>query len=240
MIDIHSHILPSLDDGPKTIESSIEMCKIAANDGIRTIVATPHTKDGVYEAENEAIFSMVETLNQKLKEEQIDLKILPGSEIRVNEGLVENVRNGEALTLNDGKKFILLEFPFLFVPPGMDNLIFALRSLGIVTIIAHTERIDKFQKDLDAVSKLTRVGALVQITAQSLTGDFGPRERKCAEKLLKKKMVHFMATDAHSLKSRPPILSKGLERAVKFLGKEEAEALVYKNPLQIINGIDIN
>jgi protein-tyrosine phosphatase len=240
MIDIHSHILPSLDDGPKTIEESIELCKIAANDGIKKIVATPHSKDGVYEAKSDEILKKVKELNLKLKEIQLDMEILPGAELHINENLAKNIKDGEVLTINNGKKFILLELPFFFVPPATDRLIFNLRSVGIVSIIAHAERIIKFQKTPEILGQLVKSGTLVQITAQSLTGDFGSRERKCAEWLLKHEMVHFIATDVHSLTGRPPILSKALKRASKIMGEEAARALVSHNPRQIINGLDIN
>ena len=239
MIDIHTHILPSLDDGPKTIEESIELCKIAANDGIKTIVATPHSKDGAYEAKSDDTLRKVKELNLKLKEIQLDLEILPGAEVHINERLVEYIKNGEVLTINNGRKFLLLELPFFFVPPITDELISNLRSIGIVSIISHAERITKFQKTPKILDQLVKSGTLIQITAQSLTGDFGSRERKCAEWLLKHEMVHFIASDVHSLTGRPPILSKALERAAKIIGEEKARALVSHNPEQIINGLDI-
>lgn len=239
MIDIHTHILPSLDDGPNTIEESIELCKIAANDGIKTIVATPHSKDGAYEAKSDETLRKVKELNIKLKEIQLDLEILPGAEVHINERLVENIESGEVLTINNGRKFILLELPFFFVPPITDKLISNLRSIGIVSIISHAERITKFQKTPKILSQLVKSGTLIQITAQSLTGDFGSRERKCAEWLLKHEMVHFIASDVHSLTGRPPILSRALKKAAKIIGEEKAKALVFHNPGQIINGLDI-
>ncbi len=239
MIDVHTHILPSLDDGPKTIEESIELCKIAANDGIKTIVATPHSKDGAYEAKSDETLRKVKELNLKLKEIQLDLEILPGAEVHINERLVEYIKNGEVLTITNGRKFLLLELPFFFVPPITDELISNLRSIGIVSIISHAERITKFQKTPKILDQLVKSGTLIQITAQSLTGDFGSRERKCAEWLLKHEMVHFIASDVHSLTGRPPILSKALERAAKIIGEKKARALVSHNPEQIINGLDI-
>ncbi len=239
MIDIHTHILPSVDDGPKTIKESIELCKIAANDGIKTIVATPHSKDGVYEAKSDETLRKVKDLNIKLKKIQLDLEILPGAEVHINERLVKDIESGEVLTINNGRKFLLLELPFVFIPPVTDKLISNLRSIGIVSIISHAERIAKFQKTPEILDQLVKSGTLIQITAQSLTGDFGSRERKCAEWLLKHEMVHFIASDVHSLTGRPPILSKALERAAEIIGEEKARALVSHNPEQIINGLDI-
>lgn len=240
MIDIHTHILHSLDDGPETIEESIELCKIAAADGIKKIVATPHSKDGVYEAKSDEILKRVEELNLKLKEIPLDLEILPGSEVHINEEIAEGIENGEVLTINNGGKYLLLEFPFSLTWSWIDKFIANLKFAGIISIIAHAERITKFQKKPEILKDLVKYGALIQITAQSLTGDFGSRERKCAEWLLKQKTAHFIASDVHSLNGRPPILSRALEKATGIIGDKEARALISDNPEQIINGLDIN
>ena len=239
MIDIHAHILPSIDDGPETIEESIELCKVAANDGIKTIVATPHSKDGVYETKSVEILKAVDTLNSQLKENRIDVKILPGAEIHISEGLVESIKNGDVLTINNGGKFILFELPFVFIPPGTDKFIFNLKSNGIVPIIAHAERITSFQRKPELVDQLVKIGARVQINAHCLTKRAIPGERKFAERLLKNRLVHFIASDVHSLNGRPPILSKALKNATRIIGEEGARALVYRNPELIINGLDI-
>ena len=239
MIDIHAHILPSLDDGPETIEESIDLCKIAANDGIKKIVATPHSKDGVYEAKSDKILEAVDALNLKLKENAIDLEILPGAEVHISEGLVESIKSGEVLTINNGGKFILFELPFVFIPPGTDKFIFNLKVNGIVPIIAHAERILAFQRKPELVGQLVQIGARVQVNAHGLTKKASSVERKCAEWLLKNRLVHFIASDTHSLKGRPPILSEGVKCASRIVGEEEARALVCHNPEQIINGLDI-
>ncbi len=240
MIDIHAHILPSLDDGPQTIEKSVELCKVAVNDGIKTIVATPHSKDGVYDAKSDKILKAVDVLNIKLKEDEIGLIMLQGAEIHIFEGLVKSIKSGEVLTINNGGKFILLELPFVFIPPGTDKLVFDLVANGIVPIIAHAERIVPFQKKPDLVKQLVKSGARVQVNSHGLTRRASARERKCAKRLLQNKLVHFIASDTHSLKGRPPVLSNGVEYAAHIVGEIEARALVYDNPGKIINGLDIN
>ena len=239
MIDIHAHILPAIDDGPETIEEAIEICKVAANDGIKTIVATPHSKDGVYETKSAEIIKAVDTLNTQLLVNQIDIDILPGAEIHISEGLVESIKNADVLTINNGGKFILFELPFVFIPPGTDKFIFNLKSNGIVPIIAHAERILAFQRKPELVGQLVQIGARVQVNAHGLTKRANPVERKCAEWLLKNRLVHFIATDVHSLTGRPPILSKAVECAARIVGEEEARKLVCHNPERMINGLDI-
>ncbi len=239
MIDIHTHILPSIDDGPKTIEESIELCKVAASDGIKTIVATPHSYDGVYESKSVEILNSVEMLNSQLKEKQVNVEILPGAEIHIHEGLVESVKNGDALTINNGGKFILLEFPFVFIPPGTDKFVFNIKVNGIIPIIAHAERISAFQRKPALIEQLVNIGARVQINANCMTKKANRGERKCAEWLLKKRLVHFIASDTHSLRGRPPILSEAVGYASRIVGEKEAADLVCRNPEQIINGLDI-
>jgi protein-tyrosine phosphatase len=239
MIDIHAHILPSIDDGPETIEESIEICKVAASDGIKKIVATPHSKNGVYETKSVDIIKAVDALNTQLLVNKIDIDILPGAEIHICEGLVESIKNGDVLTINNGGKFILLELPFVIIPPGTDKFIFNLKSNGIVPIIAHAERIAAFQRKPELVDQLVKIGARVQINALCLTKRAIPGEKKCAEWLLKNRLVHFIASDVHSLNGRPPILSKALKTATRIVGEEAARALVFRNPELIINGLDI-
>ncbi len=239
MIDIHAHILPSLDDGPETIEEAIELCKVAANDGIKTIVATPHSKDGVYEAKSAEILKAVETLNLQLKANQIDIEILPGAEVHISVGLVESIKSGDVLTINNGGKFILFELPFVFIPLGTDKFIFNLKANGIVPIIAHAERLSAFQRNPELVDQLVKIGARVQVNARGLTKRARSRERKCAEWLLRNELVHFIASDTHSLNGRPPILSEAVECASRIVDEEKARALVCHNPEQIINGLDI-
>ena len=124
-------------------------------------MATPHSKDGVYESKSVEILKAVDTLNSQLKENQIDVKILPGAEIHVSVGLVESVKNGDVLTINNGGKFILFELPFVFVPPGTDKFIFDLKVNGIIPIIAHAERISPFQRKPELVDQLVYILALV-------------------------------------------------------------------------------
>ncbi|MCP4254568.1 MAG: capsular biosynthesis protein [Candidatus Scalindua sp.] len=239
MIDIHTHILPSIDDGPETIEESIELCKVAANDGIKKIVATPHSNNGVYEPTSAEIMNAVDALNTQLVVQQIDIDIFPGAEIHISEGLVESVKNGDVLTINNGGKFILLEFPFAFIPPGTDKFVFNLKVNGIIPIIAHAERISAFQRKPELVDQLVNIGARVQINANCLTKRGNRGERKCAEWLLKKRLVHFIASDTHSLRGRPPILSEAVRSASRIVGEEVAKTLVCHNPEQILNGLDI-
>ncbi len=148
MIDIHTHILPMIDDGPATIQESIEMCRIAVNDGIKKIIATPHVQSKV---DNEdTIFEKIDILNKVLKQEGLDLVIFPGAELHLNDQLLhaDVLKESRMLTLNGNKKYILLEFSFQWVPPEAEQIIFALKTMGFTPILPHLERNFRVQNNL--------------------------------------------------------------------------------------------
>jgi protein-tyrosine phosphatase len=239
MVDLHCHILPGLDDGAETLEESLRMCSMAAEDAIKTIVATPHTLDGVYMNELPAIKQAVSDLNRQLIQNHIPVEILPGADVHVNVNLLELLKEGKATTVNDNHRYLMLEFPHRSVPPNVENLIFELNLQGIIPILTHPERNMVLQNDLDLVYKLVSQGVLVQITALSLVGEFGPGAERCSRDLLKHNLAHIIATDAHSPESRPPILSVALEAAAKLMGETSALALVTCHPSAIIQGRDL-
>lgn len=239
MIDLHCHILPGLDDGAKDIKESLRMCSMAAEDGIQTIVATPHTMDGVYVNTTKDIKEAVQDLNNLLVKEKIPLEILPGADVHVNIDLLELLKEGKACTINNNHRYLLLELPHQSVPPNIKDLIFDLNIQGIIPILTHPERNIVLQNDLDRLYEFVLQGALIQITAHSLRGEFGPVAEKCCRELLKYNLVHVIATDAHSPTIRPPYLSYALKEAMEIIDEKEALALVTKNPLAIIQGKNI-
>jgi protein-tyrosine phosphatase len=201
MIDIHCHILPSLDDGAKTMAESLDMAKMAVEDGIHTIIATPHHADGRYENDARKIQDAVQELKSELEKHRISLNVVPGSEIRMYHQLLDDLQAGIALPLNGGK-YVLLELPSGTIPPSVPELIHELRVMDLVPIIAHPERNAAIAKDSDNLLQLIRLGALSQITSHSLTGAFGTRIRKLSISLVRKNMVHFVASDAHNSTDR--------------------------------------
>jgi len=271
MIDLHNHILPGLDDGPQTMEESIRMCRIAYQDGIRTIVATPHTLNGVYQNGKSIILSKVDELNDALNnselkldsaiqnlsepegspsgaeaplgrslsrrpQSEIDLKILPGSDVRLCETTLQQVDQGEAVTIGDGGKYIMIEFPSQAIPYQAERVLFQLLGRGLIPIISHPERNLDIWRRPGRYDEIIKMGCLGQVTAMSLTGEFGPKVRQWAERLLKSWLVHFIASDAHSPNGRPPILSAAVKAAAKIVGKKEAEKMVTEYPKAILDG----
>jgi protein-tyrosine phosphatase len=236
MIDIHSHILPGLDDGPKKISQAIEMCRLAEADGIHTIVATPHTLNGVYQNEKGLILKGVQDLRQILEREGIGIEILPGTDTHVHPGLLDHIMNGHAMTLNDTGRYIMLEFPDYFIFQNISKLLDLLISKGMIPIISHPERNRQMMRKIEILREMVAGGALSQITAMSITGKFGRQVKKAAEKMIKENLVQVIASDSHSPNHRPPVLSPAIERVRKWIGAEEALDMVTTIPEAIING----
>jgi len=236
VIDLHCHILPGIDDGAKTLEESLKMAGIALRDGIHTIVATPHTL-GIHLNNVRSVEKSIAGLADAFSINGINLRLIPGADVPLSAGLMDKIKGGEAGTINNNMKYILLELPSYTVPPRVKDLIFDLKMNGITPVITHPERNLMIQQNAGIVYDLVIMGALCQITAMSITGDFGEIPRKSAAILLERRLVHVIASDAHSADYRPPLLSKAVEAAANILGNyEEAERMVRDVPAAIIAG----
>ena len=265
MIDLHNHILHGLDDGPETMDESLEMCWISYRDGVRTIVATPHTLNGEYQNDRPAILAKVKELNDALKQfgvrsskfgvdypnpekshhfqseicnlkSEMELKILPGADVHFSNEILHRLDQGEVTTVGDGKKFLILEFPFHAIPFRAEEVLFQLMARGIVPVISHPERNLEITQRPERYYEMIRMGCFGQVTAMSLTGGFGGKIKGFAEKLLNKRLIHLIASDAHSVDGRPPILSLAAKEAEKIVGREEAQKMVTEYPSAILDG----
>lgn len=240
MIDLHSHILPSVDDGAETLEDALAMGRIAAQDGITDIVATPHALNGTYENTREKIIKAVVSLQDAFQEAHIPVRLYPGADVRLTDHLIDHLGKGDAMTLNDTGKYVFVELPSQVIPMKMAEFIFELELAGIKPIITHPERNVFIEKNPNILFDLVEKGALAQITAASLTGMFGAGARDTAKKLLKCNLVHVIATDAHSPAGRPPRLRDGVQCAARIVGAGAAEAMVNDTPRRIVRGEYVN
>ena len=240
MIDIHCHILPNVDDGAGSLQETLDMCRMASADGIATIVATPHQQNGVYHNTSESILKNVEAVSLQLKKANIAITLLPGADVHIDINTGEKISRGEIMTINNTRKYFLLEFPAHTIPPNIDKIIFNLRLKNIIPVLTHPERISEVQENPGRVYDLVSLGVLSQITAMSLTGGFGSRIQKCTKTLLKHNLAHIIASDAHSVNYRPPILSQAVKTASRIVGEERAIQMVTTLPLQIIRGEPIS
>jgi protein-tyrosine phosphatase len=233
MIDLHCHILPGLDDGPESLDESLAMCRAAAADGVRCIVATPHRKPGTYEISSSRVMEAIHDLTDAVRGIGLKLRILPGAEVTVSPEMISQIAVGGELTLNHGCYF-LAEFSPLTVPAGWDSFLVSFMDKGLVPIIAHPERNAWFVQHPEALSSAVHRGIKLQLTAMSLSGAFGVEARDFSIELLRQNLVHVLASDGHSAAFRPPKLSDACRLAADLLGKERAEALVQANPKAII------
>lgn len=235
MIDIHCHILPGLDDGPKTLNESLEMCRRALANGITTIVATPHRGNPAGNTTGSVVLSSVKKLKAVLKEHKIPIEILPGHEVRISENILDDIDKGRALTVNNKKKYILLELPFESVPFYVYEVVKKIKEKEITPIIAHPERNDQIQEDKRVMKRLIAAGALSQITGGSLLGQFGTKARKSAVSLLKSGLAHVMASDSHAFQN-PPSVEEVRTEVVRVAGEKIAKVLFETNPKKIVKG----
>lgn len=235
-VDVHCHCLPGLDDGPETMDDALDLCRALVNDGITTAVASPHQL-GVYDGYNtaELIRETIPQLVEALAAAGIPLEIFPGADVRVDERLAKLVDRDEVLTVADGRRHLLLELPHqMFVDPL--PVIRELSDRGIQTIMTHPERHRYLAGGVDRIASWVKAGAVVQITAGSLLGDFGGVANQESWRLLHAGLVSIVATDAHDAERRPPRLTAAFESLAAELGAEAARAICLDNPLRVLHG----
>lgn len=201
MIDLHCHILPGIDDGARDLSESIEMAKVAAQQGIHTIVATPHHLNNRYKNPQNAIIDRVRDLNKALLEEKINLNVLPGQETRIYGEMVEGYEIGEILPI-DNTQYVLVEFSSSHVPRYTEKLFYDLQMKGLVPVIVHPERNQEIIERPELLYNLVKKGALSQVTAASICGDFGKKIKKFSMQLIDSNLTHFIASDAHNTSNR--------------------------------------
>jgi protein-tyrosine phosphatase len=234
MIDTHLHILPGVDDGPETIEESLTLAQALVEEGIRYAIATPHYNDEFPRRSAAEIRERVYHMQQELDRYGIPLRLFYGHEALIKAGLLEDIQAGRLATLN-GSSYLLLELWTSTWLPETEQVIFHLRSHGIIPIVAHPERYRAIQQDPHRLAALLQQGALAQLTASSLIGMQGNTIRRCAETLLKKGLIHCIASDAHGLHRRPPGVSRGLQRAMELVGQVRVSQMIETQPAAIIS-----
>ena|SRR2546426_1829486 len=234
MIDTHLHILPGVDDGPETMGESLALARVLVQEGVHMAIATPHYNDEFPQRSAGEIRERVNDMQQELDRHNIPLRLLAGHEALIKPGLVEDIQSGRLATLN-GSRYLLLELWNSTWIPETEREMFELRAYSLVPIIAHPERYRAIQQDPARLTALLQQGVLTQLTANSLVGLSGKTTRRCAETLLKKGLIHCIASDAHSLQKRQPSITRGLQRAVELLGRASVHQMVETRPAGIVN-----
>lgn len=236
MIDLHSHILPNVDDGSTSIEMSLEMAARFVEQGVTHVACTPHILPGVYHNTGLDIRQRIVDLQTHLDEAGIALTLVTGADNHIIPDFVAGLAAGHLLSLADSP-YVLVEPPHHVAPLRLEELFFSILVAGYVPILTHPERLTWIEQKYDVMARLVQRGVWMQITSGSLRGAFGRRPRYWAERMLDDGLCHVIATDAHNLTSRRPDLAEGRDAAATRVGAVEAEHLVVTRPYAILSSI---
>lgn len=238
MIDIHSHILPGVDDGARTLDEALDMLRLAVDGGVTVQVLTPHIHFGRFDNQKADLQQRFAVFQEQVDSANINIRLQLGSEVRISSEIMQLVAQDAIPTLGvyNGKKTFLLEFPRIEVPVGYENLVKWLINKNYLPIIVHPERNQTFVLQPQKLQVLTDMGCPLQITASSLTGLFGDEAQQNAELLLQEGRVSAIASDCHNLKGRKPNLHEGGLAAELLVGAEQVSHLVNGIPLQLTSG----
>lgn len=233
MIDLHSHLLPEIDDGTMSLQASLSLAQEAVNNGVTIALMTPHHKNGRYLNPKTEVVRLTEQFQKKLDFKKIPLKVFPSQEVRINGDLLQDIDNNDILFADESDKYLLLEFPDDDVPAFSEAMIFSLMQRGINIQIAHPERNTKMIAQPDILFNLIEKGAVAQITASSYVGVFGKPIRRFSETIVSHNLAHVFVSDAHDLPKRHYVLHEALDklsntmgRAYKDLFETNAEAIL--------------
>jgi protein-tyrosine phosphatase len=229
MFDLHSHLLPGIDDGAPDLETSLAMARAFADQGVECVACTPHILPGLYHNSGPQIRQAVAELQLRVEDAGIPLKLVTGADNHIVPDFVDGLKRGHLLPLGDSA-YVLVEPPHHVAPARLEDLFFDILLAGYIPVLTHPERLSWIESKYDVMERLAERGVWMQITSGSLSGRFGRRPRYWAERMLEEGLVHILATDAHNMRARPPDLLDGRIRAEELAGKAEAEHLVVTRP----------
>lgn len=234
MIDLHCHILPGIDDGAKSLEEAVEMCRLAASEGCRAMVATPHQRRGAWwNGDRQMLSALARQLQEAVGPQ---LRVLLGGEVHVDSELLAEVERmpGGGICSLAGSRYLLIEFDAQGRQREAIELVHELSVAGWHPVIAHPEFIPWLADDLDLVARLVALGATTQVTAMSVTGDFGRGPGAFTHALIEAGLAHFVASDCHGVTRRPPGLRRAYQMISDRWGPEVAKRLVSDNPRAVV------
>lgn len=236
MIDLHTHFLPGVDDGAQTLNEALALARAAVADGIHTAVMTPHVHPGRYDNDLPSLLVRFEAFRDALQAAAIPLDIRLGGEVRLGVESLGLLLEGRVPFIGevDGYRIMLLEFPHQAIPVGSERFVDKLLGLGVRPLIAHPERNKTVMLDPMRLAPFLDAGCWLQLTASSVAGHFGKAAQDTAAFILKQNWAQVIATDAHNLEHRPPVLNAGRLAAAAIVGEARAKALVSDFPARIL------
>ncbi|MDX9944191.1 MAG: CpsB/CapC family capsule biosynthesis tyrosine phosphatase [Azonexus sp.] len=236
MIDLHTHFLPGVDDGAQTLADALSLAKAAVADGIHTAVLTPHVHPGRYDNELKSLSVRFAAFRDALRDAAIPLDIRLGAEVRLSVESLELLLDERIPFIGrvDGYKVMLLEFPHQSIPVGSERFVDKLLALGVRPLIAHPERNKTVMLDPMRLTPFLDAGCWLQLTAGSVAGHFGKAAQETASFILQHNWAQVIATDAHNLEHRPPVLKAGYLAAAAIVGEAQAKAMVLDFPARIL------
>jgi len=240
MIDLHSHILPGVDDGPKSLDESLGLAEAYANAGFKQIVATPHWISGTaWTPTPQDIQQKVSVFKQALKDHQLDITISQGMEIAFDIDIDSLFEQKKILSLAGGP-YVLIESPFQRFPMGWEQIFFRIISKGFIIILAHPERCDQLIGDPSFTENIIGTGVYIQVNCDSFLGGYGKYIQKTAVTLAEKGHIHCLATDSHdAVHRRPANFSESLAIVEKLIGKKNTHKIAFENPKRVLSGADL-
>jgi protein-tyrosine phosphatase len=235
MIDIHHHLLPGLDDGAADMETSVAMARLAVEEGITHVVCTPHADD-TYDFNPEVNAAKIATLRARLEAEGIPLTLGLGCDFHLSYDNLQAAANAPTRFSINGLGYLLVELPDYGLPNGLTDTFYELQRMKLTPILTHPERNQTLQANRSRMISWMRSGLLIQVTADSVLGHMGKRAEQMAHQLLADRWVHFLATDAHGTRSRPPRIREAHALVASKYGKAYADLLCIHNPSAVFNG----
>ncbi len=232
-IDIHCHILPGVDDGSPNMETSLKMLRTALSEGTKGMILTPHHKPMHHNVSPEHLIDYTNELMEEAHRQGIKVQLFPGNEIYYSDSAVRELESGRASTLGDSD-YVLIEFHPTDMYKTIHNALYTVQSAGFVPILAHVERYADMVKHIKYVDELVEMGIYIQVNANSVMGKYGLGIRHFTRELLKKQMVHFVATDAHDNGSRAPHLLECRDYVESKLGEKYALEIFHDNAMKVL------
>ena len=241
MIDFHSHIIPNVDDGSKSVEETFELLKEAKEAGFSGIISTSHYMEGYYETDAAERSVWIKAISENLGKKDIDLKLYLGNEVYITKNIINLLETGKATSINNSN-YVLFEFPMNSKPMDMYDIIYDMLECKIVPILAHPERYSFVQKDPNLIYDLIQKGVLMQSNYGSILGMYGEKAEIIVRKLLKNNMVHFLGSDVHRVGSVYPRIQSSLKEIEDIVGEDKLDEISTVNPELVLEnkGIEVD